>query len=104
MSLMSTLGITTIGGAAIGTAVYTTDDNGINKEKRNHVLATTLASTATVIASEAVSQHGMKEIHEKYSQAYLDSLTDEELEAALQQVNLLINDMDEDTVKTIYNT
>ena len=47
------------------------------------------------------SQRGVKEIHEKYSQAYIDSLTDEELEVALQQVNLLLNDMDEETTKTI---
>ncbi len=101
MSLMSTLGITTLGGASVGTTVYTIDDNGINKGKRNQVLATTLTTTASVIASEAVSQRGIKEIHEKYSQAYIDSLTDEELEAALQQVNLLLNDMDEETTKTI---
>lgn len=99
MSLMSTIGTTVIGGSSLYTIDI--DDKKVDSDKRNQVLATTLASTATVIASEIVSQNGMKEIHQKYSQGYIESLSDEELASALQELDLLEKESTQDSIKTI---
>ena len=73
-------------------------------ERIRNTLITTATTTASAFAQEilhdgAVSQ--AEAIQQVEAQAYVDSLSDEELEQALQQVGLLEQDMTFETKKTI---
>jgi hypothetical protein len=105
MSLTTTItGLGSVTASATYSVKYDekSESYSVDEDKRNHVLATTIASTATVAGASIANQHNINEIYEKYSSAYVDSLSDEELASALEQVNLLSKELDENTnTKTI---
>lgn len=97
---------TTLLTAELGTTssitMYTTDDEKILPNKRNEVIGTTLVSTATTAVGQSMNAHGQKKIYEKYASAYVESMTDEELELALQKMDLLaIDEQTDQQTKTI---
>ena len=86
----NTLTTTTGVGAAISTTGFTINDDGSIDKKSAKGLSTTIVSTsALTTAGFITNKHGMDKIHEKYSSSYIDSLSDEELEAMLVKLDLL---------------
>lgn len=84
------------------TCITVKDDDTIDTQSRNIILGTTVATTATAIAGQTLNAHGTKQIYQKYAQAYVESMSDEELERALTQMDLLIAEEKEtNNVKTI---
>ena len=97
---------TLIGTGVVGASLITNntvDDAGnIKKATRNEYIATTVATTATVIVGQCINDATIREVHNKYSRSYVESLSDEELERALQQMDLLaVNNNTEESVKTL---
>ena len=86
----------------VGTTAYTVDkDFKINRDKRNNVLATTLTTTATAIAEDYIPEKTTKKDEEKSSTSYIDSLSDSELALALEKLDLLEKEMNEESIKKI---
>ena len=96
---------TLIGSGAISLSAITNNSvnetGEIDKTKRNEYLATTIATTATVVAGYSINDATVRQIHNKYSHSYVDSLSDKELERALQQMNLLAENDSKEIVKTL---
>lgn len=99
---MSTSLITTELATTSSITMYTTDDERILPDKRNRVIGATLTSTATTAIGQSMNVHGQKKVYEKYASAYIESMSDEELETALQKMDLLIADEQDNTqIKTL---
>lgn len=85
---------TTLISAGLGTTssvtMYTTDDEKILPERRNEVIGTAVALTATTALGQSMNSIGQKRIYEKYATAYVESMSDAELEQALQKMDLLL--------------
>lgn len=95
---------TIIGGVttSIGTATTTLNEDGtINEANRNSLLKSTVATTATVIGASIVNDHTLDKIYEKYATAYIESMSDDELEAALIDLDLLEAKINKSTEKMI---
>ena len=89
---------TLIGGVttSIGTATATLNEDGtINEESRNAVLGTAVATTATVVGATILNDHTLDKIYEKYATAYIDSMSDKDLEKALADLDLLEKELNE---------
>ena len=85
-----------------GLSLYDRKEKKLNEDNARSVLATTVATTATAIAGASLNAHTMNEIHDRYASAYVDSMSDEELESALVKMDLLVAEEDSTTdVKTI---
>lgn len=87
--------LTGTGSATLTTSIVVKEDGTIDTKSRNTLLGTTVSSTATAVAGATLNAHGTREVYQRYAQAYVESMTDEELETALSHMNLLIQ---EDTV------
>lgn len=99
---MTTLTMLTSASAVSGTTASTFNDDGtIDTEKRNSVLGATALTAGTLIAASIQEKNAMDEIYDKYANAYIDSLSDEELACALEQLDLLEASTSENTIKTI---
>lgn len=99
---MTTTSLISSSGAVLTTTCATLGDDGkIDKDKRNATLGTTAVTAGTLVGATIAEKNTMNEIYEKYSSAYIDSMTDEELALALEQLDLLESSMSENTTKTI---
>ncbi|MCI8460690.1 MAG: hypothetical protein HFE81_04765, partial [Bacilli bacterium] len=58
---------------------------------------TTTATTATIVGGTILNNQTMDRIYEKYATSYVESMSDEDLESALMQLDLLAAKMDENT-------
>ena len=93
-------GAVAITGSAI--SLYDRKNKKIDKDKAKNLALTSVALTATTIAADSIQAHTREQIHERYSSAYVQSMSDEELEQALIKMDLLEATLPEDTdVKTI---
>lgn len=95
MSIYSTLGTTT----TVGFASYIY--NGYDKEKGEYdpkrakkLGTTTLCATATTVVGQISDKKTMDRINNEYAAAYVDSMSDEELERALIALGQLESDED----------
>lgn len=90
-------------GVATATTSATVDENGdINKTKRNNVIGTTVAVTATSVIGNTLNAAGMSRIYNQYAQAYVESMSEEELAEACEKLGLIEEDSKADTdVKTL---
>lgn len=98
--------ITTIitgAGALTGTGLSLYDVKGkkLNEENAKAMVGTSVALTATAIAAQSLNNQTRKQIQEKYASAYVESMSDEELEDALARLNLLVPEESEKDVKTL---
>ena len=85
--------ILAVSGTAIGsTSASVKEDGTLDTTKRNDFIATTLSVTATTVAGSVMNNATVDQIHHKYSRSYVESLSDSELEAALQDMNLLASE------------
>ena len=93
---MGTLLTSAIGtGASLVTASATLNEDGsVNKKSRDSFLVSTLTTTATIVSSAIISEQKVNEIYEKYSSAYMESATTEELENAQEKVEQYIAYLD----------
>ena len=100
---MDTTTLITGAGALTTTGVTSFDfkEKKVKKENLKPAIGTTVASTATAIAGESLNHMTMEKIHEKYSSAYVESMSDEQLAAALEQMDLLLPETTETDVKTL---
>ena len=101
---MSTLSLMTEIGAAAGTVYFLYDKNTKNINKQNaKVLATSISATAaTAIVGGSLNNMTVNQLHNKYASAYVESMSDEELERALEKMDLLVAEQTSETdVKTI---
>ncbi len=94
------MGITStiIDTATLGTTTSTTvDENGkFNLLNNKRLLGTSIASSASAITANINAELTDRHIHEKSAEAYVESLSDEELEAALIQLGELDNETTND--------
>ena len=90
---MDTTTIIGITAASIGSSTLTIGEDGdISLTGRQSIVATSLTSTATTAIGDSLNANAMKEIQTKYSSAYIESMSEEELESALQKLDLLVVD------------
>ena len=97
---------TLIGLGAVGTSLVTNstvDEKGdIDKAKRNGYITSSILTTATVGVGYTMNANTVRSIQQKYSSAYVESLSDEELATALEKMDLLIAaNPEEKGVKTL---
>lgn len=94
--------LTGVTGSTITTSATVKEDGTIDTQTRNSILGTVVSTTATAVAGASLNAHGTKEIYQKYAQAYVESMSDEELETALSQMNLLIQENEQNNnIKTL---
>lgn len=99
---MSTLTMLTSTSAVFGTTTSTLNEEGrIDSEKRNSLLGSTALTAGTLVAATIQEKNTMNEIYERYANAYIDSMSVEELANALEQLDLLEASMSENTTKSI---
>lgn len=100
MNTTTLIGMT---GVSASLTNYTVGENGqIDKGRRNDLIATTITTSATIAVGGTLNDQSMQQIHSKYANAYVESLSDEQLERALQQLNLLEEETEKmNCVKTI---
>lgn len=94
--------LTGTGSVTLTTSMTVKEDGTIDTTSRNTILGTTVSTTATAVAGATLNAHGTREIYQKYAQAYVESMSDEELETALSQMNLLLQEETVDNdIKTL---
>ena len=81
--------ITGLGTLTASTSATVDKDGNIDKKRRNKIAATTITTTATTIAQNMITAKHLSRIYEMSAQAYVDSMTDEELAEALEKLDLL---------------
>ena len=87
---------------SLSTNATVNDDASINKKKGAEFLGTTALSVATTAVGYTIQGNTVRSVQQKYSSAYVESLSDEELEQALQKMDLLIaENPTEKDVKTL---
>jgi len=62
-------------------------------------VGTTLISTATSAIGVSINNNGIQEIQHKYANAYVESMSDEELEMALMKMDLLEAEQEEKSIE-----
>ena len=90
--MKSTFVTTTVAGVVgLGASAYkhSVQDRHINPKGRNEVIVTSVISTASTVAANLTHDHINARTHEKYAASYVDSLSDEELALALEQIGEL---------------
>lgn len=86
MDFISLMEVTT----TAGTTTYVIDeDRKIDKGHLKNVGKTSLVTSTTTIAGQISEKMTLKRIHERSAAAYVESMSDEELERALTALNLL---------------
>lgn len=90
-------------GSITSTTTATVKEDGtFDTDSRNSILGAAVATTATAVAGQSLNAHGTKQVYQKYAQAYVESMSDEELERALAQMDLLIGEeVDNSNIKTL---
>ena len=90
--MKSTMVTTTVAGvASLGVSAYgySVEGGHIKPRERNREIATSIVLTASSIAANLTHDHINARTHEKYAASYVDSLSDEELALALEQIGEL---------------
>ena len=83
-------------------SVADTNHQIIDATSRKQALGATLTTTGTSVIGSLMNAHDINKVKEEYSRSYVESMTDEELEQALEDVSLLIKDKEKEiTVKSI---
>ena len=103
---MSTLTMTTGAGAVTGSFFYVFDTNTkeFKKENARNLVLTTLATGALAAGAKTINNKYLDKIHREYKSAssYVDSMSDEQLAAALQRMDLLLSEEETtEDVKTL---
>ena len=101
---MNTITLTTEIGAAAGTTLFLYDPktHKLRDENAKNVVYTTIATGATALAANTIYQKRIDEIHEQYTTSYVDSMDDEQLAKALEQMDLLLpEETTQEDVKTL---
>ena len=75
---------------ATGLSLYDRKNKTFNKNNAKTLIAASVAVTATAVANQTLNNRTMDQIHQKYSAAYVESMSDEQLAAALEQMDLLL--------------
>lgn len=75
---------------AAGALLIDWKEKKINKDNAQLLALTSASLTAASIGAATLNNAGVEKIHQKYSSAYVESMTDEQLEEALIQMNLLL--------------
>ena len=100
---MDTIMLTGLG--AIGTTAFKSYDfkkKKVNKTPIHRALMTTVATAATAVTGACINNYTKEQIHQKYASAYVESMSDEELERALVEMDLLVAASEtEEVTKTI---
>lgn len=78
-----------LAGAVGVTSTTLNEDGSVNREKRNAILATATSTVAVTLGGDILNKQSKEKVHEKYSQAYVKSMSDDELIKALQDFDLL---------------
>ena len=100
MNIFSTLGTTATAGSAL--YAYDREKGEFDKEKSKKVGTTTLATGATTVIGQVTDKMTMDRIHKEYASAYVESMSDEDLERALIALGQLESPEDVNkTTKTI---
>lgn len=87
---MDTLTLTSTLGTGVAITNGTIDDNRhIDPTARDSIIGTLLSTTITTAIGDTLNAQTMRQIHSKYSNAYVESMSDEELEYALERLNLI---------------
>ena len=94
---------TTLGATATSSAIYVYDkENGIDNKKLKKIGITSLVSTASATVGRVINYQTEKKIHNEYANAYVESMSDAELERALIALGELeSSECVNDTAKTI---
>lgn len=99
---MTTLTMLASSSATVGTTSTTFNEDGtIDTEKRNTLIGSSAILGGTIIGSSMLEDNTMNEIYEKYSSSYIDSMSDEELVSALEQLDLLERNIEKSSSKSI---
>lgn len=78
------------GGGTTSTVLNAISDEGkLEPEKLNSAIISSSVATGSTLAATYSNNKGVEEIYEKYSSAYVESMTEEELVRALEAVELL---------------
>ena len=95
-TLRTSTSLSTYVGIPLSASAYTLNEDGTrDKSKRNSTLITTTTSSATVAGEYILNQRGIRRAQDKLTSSYIESLSDEELAQALEQLNLLDSDNNE---------
>lgn len=82
-----------LGLATTSSSAATNEDGSINKTEAQVFLGTTVGATATTAVGNYLNNKGLDRIEERYKEketsSYIDSLSDEQLEALLMKLDLL---------------
>lgn len=85
-TLSSTVGTVSVSSTS---SLIADEDCDKMKEKAGSVAATSLVVSATTLGAQTVNNTRIKEMHDKYATTYVESMSNEQLVAALEQLNLL---------------
>lgn len=92
----TTLGLETT--SALGVTASTLNDDGtVNKKKSTIATSITTLPTSTAFGNAKLNDYELQKIYYKYSTAYINSLSDEELAAALEHLDLIEKEFTEKT-------
>lgn len=92
MSIISTLGTASTTASAI--YAYDRENGTIDQKRAKKVGTTTLVTGATTVVGQISDKIAMDHIHKKYASAYIESMSDEELENALIALGQLESEED----------
>ncbi len=100
---MNTTTLITGSGAvtATGLSMYDFKTKKVKKDNVKFAIGASVSTTAVAIAGESLNHRTMDQIHEKYSSSYVESMSDEQLAAALEKMDLLLPENEETGVKTL---
>ena len=104
---MGTLRTTTLLSSYVGlplsSTAYTVNEDGTVDKKKSQRLTTSIATSTTTLATEdLLDRYQIKKSHDRLTSSYIDSLSDDELAQALEQLDLLeIDNNEKNDCKTI---
>lgn len=103
MGLIGNISTSLIGGIAVTSTTSSTikEDGSIDTDSAKGLLTTTVSTSAATTAGHIANKHGMDEIRQQYTGSYIDSLSNEELEAMLVKLDLIEAEKFNDSTKTI---
>ena len=84
-----------------GIGLYDRKTKKINKDMVGYLVGTSIATGATAAIGASINGYTINQMHNKYASAYIESMSDEELEQALIEMDLLTERLTEKDVKTI---
>ena len=88
--MMDTLTMTSSIGTGVAIVNSSLDANGhFDPVARDQLIGSLLTTTISTAIGDTLNAQTMRNIHNKYSYAYVESMSDEELEYALERLNLI---------------